>query len=73
MALKRAVLERQLTRIKNNLSNCEQALTSAGVGQEQWSREAAWRHLDADRRQVMRRLRAASAIEQREQPAESEN
>ena len=73
MALKRGVLERQLTQIKSNLAACEQALTSAGVAQDRWSRQPEWRHWDADRRQITRRLRAAAAIEQREQPTESES
>jgi hypothetical protein len=73
MALKRAVLERQLTRIQKELAACEQVLTAAGLAQDQWSRQPAWRHWDADRRQVARRLRAAAAIEQRAQPTESES
>jgi hypothetical protein len=37
------------------------------------SRHAEWRHVDADRRQVTRRIRAAAALEQRGQRTESES
>jgi len=73
MALDRAVLERQLTEIRSKLTACEQALKSAGIAQEQMSRQPAWRHCDADRRQIMRRLRAAAAIEQRGKGNEAES
>jgi len=72
MALDRAVLERQLSDIKNRLTACEQALASAGIPADGLVRQPSWRHLDADRRQVARRLRAAAAVEQRGKPAESD-
>ncbi len=73
MALDRAVLERQLTDVKLQLTACEQALSSAGIPQQQMFRQPVWRHWDANRRQVTRRLRAAAAIEQRGQRTESES
>ena len=73
MALDRAVLERQLTDIQSKLTACEQALNSAGVAQDQMLRQPAWRHWDANRRQITRRLRAAAAIEQRGVRSETES
>lgn len=73
MALDRAVLERQLAGIRSKLTACEQALTSAGIQQDNFAQQPSWRQIDADRRQVTRRLRAAAKIEQREQQAESES
>ena len=72
MALNRPVLERQLARVTAQISACEQALAQGGVSGDQLARHPLWRRCDADRRQVVRRLRAAAAIEQRGQPAESE-
>jgi hypothetical protein len=72
MALNRPVLERQLARVTAHVSACEQALANAGVTGDELARHPRWRRCDADRRQVVRRLRAASAIEQRGQAAETQ-
>jgi hypothetical protein len=73
MALDRAVLERQLSEIRSNLTACEQALNSAGVAQDQMFRQPAWRHWDANRRQITRRLRAAAAVAQRGERTKAES
>jgi hypothetical protein len=67
MSLDRAVLERQLNEIKCKLTACESTLISAGVATDQLFRQPEWRRWDAKRRQAVRRLRAAAAIEQRGQ------
>jgi hypothetical protein len=72
MALNRSILERQLARVTAHVSACEQALASAGVTGDQLARHPRWRRWDADRRQVVRRLRAAAAIEQRGQAGEAQ-
>jgi hypothetical protein len=63
-------IERQLTIAQQKLSACESQLASAGVTDKKArQKNAVWRHLNADLRQLKRRLIAVAAVESREAAA----
>lgn len=62
----RTRIERQLDLAKQKLAACEKQLESAGVTGKQRSKDPKWRSLNADYRQLRRRLLAVKAIEERE-------
>lgn len=62
-------IERQLELAKQNVAAVEKKLESAGVTGKQRSRDPQWRHVNADYRQLRRRLLAVAAIEARESAA----
>lgn len=62
-------IERQLEVAKQNVQAFEKQLEAAGVTGKQRSRDPRWRHLNADYRQLRRRLLAVAAIEEREAAA----
>ena len=59
-------IERQLELAKQGVSNREKQLEAAGVAGKQRAKDPLWRHLNADYRQLRRRLLAVVAIEERE-------
>ena len=59
-------IERQLELAKQGVSNREKQLEAAGVTGKQRAKDPLWRHLNADYRQLRRRLLAVVAIEERE-------
>jgi hypothetical protein len=59
-------IERQLIIAQQQLSQCEAQLASAGVTGKARSRNALWRQLNANCRQLKRRLIAVGAVETRE-------
>lgn len=61
MGLNREALERQLERADANLAECEKTLAAAGVGKDDLKSAPAWRHSEARRRQIRRRLRSSDA------------
>ncbi|MCA9035528.1 MAG: hypothetical protein KDA91_10370 [Planctomycetaceae bacterium] len=62
-------IERQLELAKKSLADCEQGLKAAGVEGKQLAKDPKWRHLNADYRQLRRRLIAVAAVEEREAAA----
>ncbi len=62
-------IERQLELSKQKLSACEGRLEAAGVTGRQRNKDTKWRQLNADYRQLRRRLLAVKAIEDRESAA----
>lgn len=62
-------IERQLEVAKQNVATCEKQLESAGVTGKARAKDTKWRHLNADYRQIKRRLLAVVAIEEREAAA----
>ena len=62
-------IERQLEVAKQNVATCEKQLETAGVTGKARTKDTKWRHLNADYRQIKRRLLAVAAIEQREADA----
>ena len=62
-------IERQLKKAEQDLVDCEKQLDKEKVAPEQRSRNAKWRHADADRRAMKRRLLAVMEIEEREAAA----
>ena len=65
----RTRIERQLELAKKTLDTCEKSLQAAGVTGKQMSKDTKWRSLNADYRQLRRRLLAVVAIEEREAAA----
>lgn len=65
----RTRIERQLTLSQQKLSAFEQQLAGEGVTGKAKGRNATWRHLNADYRQLRRRLLAVAAVEAREATA----
>ncbi|MFM8725669.1 MAG: hypothetical protein ACKON9_11155 [Planctomycetaceae bacterium] len=65
----RTRIERQLTLSQQKLSAFEQQLAGEGVPGKAKGRNATWRHLNADYRQLRRRLLAVAAVEAREAAA----
>lgn len=65
----RTRIERQLTLSQEKLSACEAKLAGEGVTGKARGKNATWRHLNADYRQLKRRLGAVSALEAREAAA----
>lgn len=59
-------IERQLSLAKQELSACESKLAAAGVTGKELKKNAVWRHLNAEFRQLKRRLLAVAAVEERE-------
>ncbi len=62
----RTRIERQLSLSQQQLSAWETQLEQQGVTGKAKSRNATWRHLNADHRQLKRRLHAVAALEARE-------
>ncbi len=67
MGLTRSSIERQLTKAETALGARVSVLDSQGVDEKSRRRDPKWRQLDANRRQLKRRLIAVAAVEQREQ------
>jgi hypothetical protein len=62
----RSRIERQLSKAQQQLSACETKLASEGVTGKARGKNAVWRSLNADYRQLKRRLNAVAALEARE-------
>jgi hypothetical protein len=62
----RSRIERTLTLAQQQLSACETKLAAEGVTGKARNKNAVWRHLSADCRQLKRRLNAVAALEERE-------
>ncbi|MEY3173843.1 MAG: hypothetical protein RLZZ436_1757 [Planctomycetota bacterium] len=62
----RTRIERQLSLSQQQLSAWESQLEQQGVTGKAKSKNATWRHLNADHRQLKRRLIAVAALEARE-------
>ena len=62
-------IERQLKQAEQNLVDCEKQLDKDKVAPDQRPRHAKWRHADADRRAMKRRLLAVMEVEEREAAA----
>lgn len=62
----RSRIERQLNKAQQQLSACETKLASEGVTGKARGKNAVWRLLNADYRQLKRRLNAVAALEARE-------
>jgi hypothetical protein len=62
-------IERQLEVAKQGVSGREKQLEVAGITGKQRAKDPVWRHLNADYRQLRRRLMAVAAIEERESAA----
>ena len=65
----RTRIERQLTMAQQQLSACEAKLAGDGITGKARSKNAVWRHVNADYRQLKRRLIAVAAVEAREAAA----
>lgn len=65
----RGRIERQLSMAQQKLSALEAKLATEGVTGKGRNKNAVWRHLNADYRQLKRRLNAVSALEAREADA----
>lgn len=65
----RTRIERQLALSQQKLSAFEAVLANEGVTGKAKGRNATWRHLNADYRQLKRRLLAVVAVEAREAAA----
>ncbi len=65
----RSRIERQLSVSKQKLSAFESQLADRGVTGKAKSRDAVWRHLNANYRQLRRRLIAVEGVEAREAAA----
>jgi hypothetical protein len=63
-------IERQLELAKQNVAAFEKQLETAGVTGKQRAKDPKWRHLNAEYRQLRRRLLAVAGIEQREAAAD---
>jgi hypothetical protein len=59
-------LERTLSLAEKAQSTFEEKLTASGVADKARKKNTTWRHLDASRREVKRRLLAVALVEQRE-------
>ena len=66
MGLNTDTLERQLTIATEKLASRATALNEKGVAAEDHRRDSQWRQLDANRRAVVKRIRAAEAVLARE-------
>ncbi len=66
MGLKRPVLERSLSFATENLTKLVKVLESRGVEVKAYKRDPKWRELNAQCRQIRRRINAVSAIEARD-------
>ncbi len=62
-------IERQLTIAQQQVSTCEAKLATEGVTGKARSKNPLWRMLNADYRQLKRRLIAVAAVESRESAA----
>ncbi len=62
----RTRIERQLSIAQQELSAVETKLAAEGVTGKARNKNALWRHLSADYRQLKRRLHAVAALETRE-------
>ena len=62
-------IERQLTIAQQQLSACEAKLATDGVTGKARNKNPLWRMLNADYRQLRRRLIAVAALEKRESDA----
>ncbi len=62
-------IERQLKQAENELAAWEKELDSRKVAAEERKKNTKWRHLDADRRALVRRINAVKAVEAREADA----
>lgn len=62
-------IERQLSLAQQELSTCESKLAAAGVTGKARGKNALWRQLNANYRQLKRRLIAVGAVETREAEA----
>ncbi len=65
----RTRIERQLELARKSLDTCEKSLQAAGVTGKQLAKDTKWRSLNADYRQLRRRLLAVKAVEEREAAA----
>lgn len=62
----RTRIERQLSMAQQQLSALETKLATEGVTGKARNKNAVWRHLNADYRQLRRRMLAVAALEARE-------
>ena len=62
----RSRIERQLSMAQQQLSACETKLAGDGITGKARGKSAVWRRLNADYRQLKRRLNAVAALEERE-------
>jgi hypothetical protein len=62
----RTRIERQLSMAQQQLSALETKLAAEGVTGKSRNKNAVWRHLNADYRQLKRRMLAVAALEARE-------
>jgi hypothetical protein len=62
----RSRIERQLSLAQQKLTACETKLAAAGITGKSRGKNAVWRALNADYRQLKRRLNAVAALEERE-------
>lgn len=62
----RTRIERQLSMAQQQLSALETKLAAEGVTGKARNKNAVWRHLNADYRQLKRRMLAVAALEARE-------
>jgi hypothetical protein len=65
----RTRIERQLSLAQQKLSSLESRLAADGVTGKAKNKNAVWRHVNADYRQLRRRLIAVAAVEAREAEA----
>ena len=66
MPLKRTTLERQLAAAREDLDARVKKLDEQGVEPKARRKDPKWRHFDAKCRQLVSRLSAVAAVEQRE-------
>lgn len=62
----RSRIERQLSMAQQQLTVCESKLATDGITGKARGKNAVWRRLNADYRQLKRRLNAVAALEARE-------
>ncbi len=65
----RSRIERQLEMAKAQVATCETKLAADGITGKARNKNAVWRHLNGDYRQLRRRLLAVAALEAREAEA----
>jgi hypothetical protein len=65
----RSRIERQLTMAQQQMSVCEAKLAADGITGKARNKNAVWRRVNADYRQLKRRLIAVAALEAREAAA----
>ena len=63
-------IERQLKLAESNLAAWTKQLDASKVAADQRGKNAKWRQLDGERRTLIRRVRAVTAVEEREAAAQ---